>query len=74
MRARGAQRKSNGVQLPFPKPSHRWCVMGLDLRETLAPFSTSPFQSVKSIQVRAVEQQESRGRSTPTHRHHRHHH
>ncbi|KAG2423007.1 hypothetical protein HXX76_015605 [Chlamydomonas incerta] len=45
------KRKSNGVQLPFPKPSHRWCVLALDLREALKGYSSSPFASVKAVQM-----------------------
>ncbi|KAG2491091.1 hypothetical protein HYH03_010535 [Edaphochlamys debaryana] len=45
------KRKSNGVQIPFPKPSHRWCVVGLDLREALRGYTSSPFASIKTIQL-----------------------
>ncbi|KAG2447660.1 hypothetical protein HYH02_007576 [Chlamydomonas schloesseri] len=45
------KRKSNGVQLPFPKPSHRWCVLALDLREALRGYTSSPFASVKAVQM-----------------------
>ncbi len=43
------QRKSNGVQLPFPKPSHRWCVLGVDLRDALRGYTSSPYACIRAI-------------------------
>ncbi|GLC33983.1 hypothetical protein PLESTB_000825300 [Pleodorina starrii] len=45
------KRKSNGVQLAFPRASHRWCVLAVDLRDALRGFTSSPFASIKSIQM-----------------------
>lgn len=39
------------MQLPFPKPSHRWCVLAVDLREALRGYTSSPFASVKAVQT-----------------------
>ena len=46
-----SQRKSHGIQIPFPKSSHRWCVMAVDLLGALKQFSLSPFQCLKSVQL-----------------------
>ncbi|PNH08695.1 WD repeat domain-containing protein [Tetrabaena socialis] len=45
------KRKSNGVQLPFPRPSHRWCVAAIDMLAALRSFTSSPFAYIKSIQM-----------------------
>lgn len=45
------QRKSSGIQIPFPGASHRWCIVALDLAGSLSSFTTSPMHSVKSIQL-----------------------
>lgn len=45
------RRKSGGIQIPFPNLSHRWCVLGLDMALALKPFTSSPFHSVRSIQL-----------------------
>ena len=45
------QRKTGGVQLPFPEPSHRWRVLCVDLLAALAPFTSSPFHSLRSVQL-----------------------
>ncbi|KAG1677552.1 hypothetical protein FOA52_014450 [Chlamydomonas sp. UWO 241] len=43
------KRKSSGIQIPFPSPSHRWCVLALDMVAVLAGFSASPFASLRSL-------------------------
>jgi len=45
------RRKSGGIQIPFPNLSHRWCVLGLDIAAALKPFTSSPFHSMRSVQL-----------------------
>ncbi|GAX72875.1 hypothetical protein CEUSTIGMA_g330.t1 [Chlamydomonas eustigma] len=44
------KRKSGGIQIPFPKVSHRWCVIALDVQAVLEGFTKSPFHSFRSFQ------------------------
>lgn len=37
------------MQLPFPKPSHRWCVLGVDLRDALRSYTSSPYACIRAI-------------------------
>ena len=45
------QKRSYGIQLPFPKSSHRWCVVGVDLSACLRRFTSSPLHSLRSVQM-----------------------
>lgn len=46
----GLQRKSNGVQIPYPRASHRWSYVAVDLAAALRQLTTSPLIATKSIQ------------------------
>eukprot|EP00200_Dunaliella_tertiolecta_P010081 CAMPEP_0202389192 /NCGR_PEP_ID=MMETSP1127-20130417/81538_1 /ASSEMBLY_ACC=CAM_ASM_000462 /TAXON_ID=3047 /ORGANISM="Dunaliella tertiolecta, Strain CCMP1320" /LENGTH=212 /DNA_ID=CAMNT_0048990859 /DNA_START=148 /DNA_END=782 /DNA_ORIENTATION=+ len=46
-----SKRKSGGIQIPYPHASHRWCIMAVDLAGVLTGFSSSPFQSLRSVQL-----------------------
>ncbi len=48
---REPQRKSNGIQIPYAHPSHRWCVCAVDLAACVARFSSSPLHSLRSVQL-----------------------
>ncbi|MEW5300015.1 MAG: hypothetical protein WDW36_002979 [Sanguina aurantia] len=45
------KRRSNGVHIPFPHPSHRWCVMAVDMAVALRAVTASPLLKLKAVQL-----------------------
>lgn len=45
------KQRTRGIELPYPDPTFKWCILALDLATATSTFSSSPFHCLKAVHL-----------------------